>query len=1021
MTVRFVEYFPRSAQLQHDEMSDIQLYLLEADKNATEAKQIAAQSARKLHDKSLKLIDLVTSLEPYLNNKEDGDQRAKSIGYVADLLSALPPKVLSLQERRLLCDFLLARLEGDVEGVGATARALIALETLGKWDSETAQKVMRSFVDHTHPLRQFKLQTERLAVVQLVDLLLAEYRDSTRKLQTEDAEFVPAFISYWEGEKDPRNLMIIFSLLQVPMIEWDMGSHTQDLFDSVFNYFPITFKPPPDDPYGITAQDLKDRLKACIAANSDFAPYAFPQLLDKLDSTSMNTKRDVLQAMQACVTEYEAKTINLYSVTLWDALKFEILNVQEEDLAEEALRTLSLIGGKLAELPEEGPLNAYLRPIIKECNEHLEDAPTKQSGASGRILRALALSGPVVADRLAKGVLPVLFALHHGSESITKRRGLLEVFSPLVEAFVKLSQCLPGTNITSLQAFAEDALNAMVRALVNAPKSEVSFRLASLTGLTQLLAAPGVLSEKQIDRAVDTVTDVVLHEQVDGHGNIRAQAIKALASIAHSAPQSVRDRTIPAFMVELPDLPDANAVPSIPLEAFAQLAGERQVFDTVVLRLKNKLNSARRQQSPPAYTRALLLSLLYAFTMGSPMQDDGVVLSSYYGDYAQPLVDDVVKSARTDKDVAEVEIVGRICNAILRPQGVHFQATVYHGDREWMARMASDATVSDVGTAPFLLYYYVEAQDVMLLLKHQASVALHGEQSQRHTASSLRLVSLLVNKFINPKTMRSTLEDAGTEAESLLQNTSSAQALNVAFAVIKGLVLQGKSGTLTTKYLNIILDHLSSTSDKITPHLFSTLLAPDDILTKENHCPISGLHKQKVFGQVIPKLTTAVRTADTGKKAGYLIALSGILRWLPYSIISPALTDLIPALLQTLDLHDEPGIKASALTVFESILMYDPQTLSTHAASLITRLLNSCTTASTESAGIRNTAEVRAKSLVCLALLPRQLKAETVVPFRRQVVKRLMGCLDDTKRNVRFEAVRCRTAWLGLDEGVDDE
>ena len=61
-------------------------------------------------------------------------------------------------------------------------------------------------------------------------------------------------------------------------------------FDSVFNYFPITFKPPPDDPYGITAQDLKDRLRDCIAATSDFAPYAFPALLDKLDSSSMNTK-----------------------------------------------------------------------------------------------------------------------------------------------------------------------------------------------------------------------------------------------------------------------------------------------------------------------------------------------------------------------------------------------------------------------------------------------------------------------------------------------------------------------------------------------------------------------------------------------------------------------------------------------------------------------------------------------------------------------------------------------------------
>lgn len=64
----------------------------------------------------------------------------------------------------------------------------------------------------------------------------------------------------------------------------------QDLFEAVFNYFPITFKPPPDDPYGITAQQLKDRLRACIASTAEFGPHAFPALLDKLDSTSANVK-----------------------------------------------------------------------------------------------------------------------------------------------------------------------------------------------------------------------------------------------------------------------------------------------------------------------------------------------------------------------------------------------------------------------------------------------------------------------------------------------------------------------------------------------------------------------------------------------------------------------------------------------------------------------------------------------------------------------------------------------------------
>jgi DNA repair/transcription protein MET18/MMS19 len=271
-------------------MSDIQLYLLEVDKNKAEARRIAARSAAKLESKELKLIDLITSLEEYINNKDDGPLRGKSVAYLADVLENVPHRVLSGQERRLLVDFILGRIEGDTEGIGASARILIALEDRGKWDPETAQRVAKTFLDHANPLKDFKLQTDRFAVIQLFDVLIRKYRNPLKDLHESDPEFMSKLIYFFDGEKDPRNLMVVFSLLQVPMTEWDIFATAQDMFEAVFNYFPITFKPPPDDPYGITAQDLKDRLRECIAANSNFAPYSFPALLDKLDSTSMNTK-----------------------------------------------------------------------------------------------------------------------------------------------------------------------------------------------------------------------------------------------------------------------------------------------------------------------------------------------------------------------------------------------------------------------------------------------------------------------------------------------------------------------------------------------------------------------------------------------------------------------------------------------------------------------------------------------------------------------------------------------------------
>lgn len=1005
-------------------MSDIQLYLLEVDKNRAEARQIARNSATKLESKELKLIDLITSLEEYINNKDDAGLRAKSVYYLAEVLESVPLKVLTGQERRLLCDFILGRLKGDVEGIGSSARALLALEERGKWDPDTAQKVMKTFVDHTYPLRQFKLQTERYPVVQLIDMMLAKYRNAIKQMHETDRRFMDGFVSYFEGEKDPRNLMIVFSLLRVPMAEWEIQGHAQDMFEAVFNYFPITFKPPPDDPYAITAQDLKDRLRACISANSDFAPYSVPALLDKLDSTSMNTKRDVLQTFQACISNYGAQTINLYSVTLWDALKFEVLNVQEEDLADETLKTLAQIAAKFTDETAEGPLLAYLRPIIKECNEHLEDAPTKQSHAAGRILYSVSRVGPIVAEKIVKGVLPTLFELYQASNSIAKRRGLLDVFNQVVKAYHESQVLDKKSDAESLQSFAEDGLSSMLQIIAKAPKAEVSFRLAALSGMAQLVKVQTLLSGSQVNRVVDAITDLVLHERVEGHGDIRAEAIRALIEIAGSASEVVRTRAIPAFMVELPDVSDDKSQFGPMLEAFAQLSSEHQVFDTVALRIKNKLSAARYQNAPKQYYRALLLALLYAFTFGSPLHEDGAIRNTYFAEYAEPLMKQLRDALPSERDDASTEVIGRIVNIILRPQTPHFQITVYNENINWLspAADATQATSDHTRTfAPFSLYYYaalrpdiVESTDIVLLLRHQSKCLLESSQDATTTVLS-RHLSLLVNKFLNPKSMEPLLTDSGIDMQKLIRTDGTSRETGAAFAILKGLVIQGKSSSLTSKYLQLFLETIP-TADKSFAKHFSTILAPDDILTKDNHCVISGLYKQKAFTQIVHPIVESLRTAATEAKPKYLIALAGILKWLPYSVVESSLSSLVSPLLQSLDLNNrsEQEVKSSALTIFESMLMHNPSVALEHTASLITRLLNATSIAD-------NAATVRVKALQCLTLVPKQLKTEAVVPYRRPVVKNLLGCLDDPKRNVRAEAVRCRTAWLALEEAGEDE
>jgi DNA repair/transcription protein MET18/MMS19 len=431
------------------------------------------------------------------------------------------------------------------------------------------------------------------------------------------------------------------------------------------------------------------------------------------------------------------------------------------------------------------------------------------------------------------------------------------------------------------------------------------------------------------------------------------------------------------------------------------------------------------------------MALLYAFTHGSPAIDDGVIRSSYFSDYAEPLLRQVKETPTAEWDAAELEVIGLICNTLLRSQISHFQSTSYNTTVQWLSPSAEQGAAHDTihAIAPFSIHYYaairpevVETADILNLLKAQVSIVSSAPKLDQSHGVLLRHITLLINKFANPKAMQAVLSEAGLDVEVLLSSESpSPQQISLSFAVVKALLIQGKTSALTSTYLQLLLRLLPNTSAP-SARLFATLLAPDDILSKVNHCAISGLYKQKAFAQLVAPIVEATRSASTAgtgtpaTKQNYLLALSGILSHLPYSILEPALPSLVAPLLQTLDLRDTP-VKASSLAIFESLLMHSPSLVAEHAASLITRLLN-CTAApeSKTKADVKgNSADVRARALQCLALVPKQLKREAVVPFRRQIVKKLSAVLDDGKRRVRSEAVKCRTAWLGLEEAEEED
>lgn len=67
-------------------------------------------------------------------------------------------------------------------------------------------------------------QAIRHSVYTLLDLLMTRCRPALQRL---GAEFVSGYCTLVEGEKDPRNLMISFSIVRVILLEFDIAKNVE--------------------------------------------------------------------------------------------------------------------------------------------------------------------------------------------------------------------------------------------------------------------------------------------------------------------------------------------------------------------------------------------------------------------------------------------------------------------------------------------------------------------------------------------------------------------------------------------------------------------------------------------------------------------------------------------------------------------------------------------------------------------------------------------------------------------------
>ena len=686
-------------------------------------------------------------------------------------------------------------------------------------------------------------------------------------------------------------------------------------------------------------------------------------------------QKDVLQAIASCSSSYETMTISNYSITLWDSLKYEILNVQEEDLADEALAALRnvavTLSRGLASVASKTPLEQYLIPILKECNDYLQTPQHKLAKPAGDVLKSLCTASAFALFLIVKATVPSILRHYQDADSIIKKRAFLELTVQLLESTnVIYGVAAPITPVVQLQnplqPFKETLLEMSSQALMSAAKDEISFRVVAIRCIVLLCTLRKLLQDNEIGMAVQNFDEIILLEDHNGRSDLKNAAVQALVAISRIKPTLIMDIAFPAFMARLPENPPLDDSDYLTiLEGLAHLSVEKAISDVLIRRLLTRLDMLLKFAETGNYCQAILSTLHYVLSQRVLELDPNL---EYY--FEKIVVGFGTKAALTTVNKDEptallydvyLKRLGRLSALIIRALDTHKQQyiaaqlyTLFTEDSECVPVLfsksnhkMSQATVvlstyllAGLGRGINLPYSDKPEAGCSKLVGELIRLSI-GEEIPTIRHYILRQVALIVNKLIPQADLHYATDLLWTPLTGLFDKAALSESrLRVLFWMAKAMVYRL---ALVSEVLSSLLDLLPDiTYGNVVAKGFRMLLAPDEIFCKENGVTMRLLVKQKVFNTCVPVIAASFRSADPTTKSNYLIALSGIIKYASIEILMPEIEILLPLLLQSLDLECQ-DVKAATIETLAIIIQENPEAIEGHVSSLVSRLLGAAT------------------------------------------------------------------------------
>ncbi|KIK23072.1 hypothetical protein PISMIDRAFT_29572 [Pisolithus microcarpus 441] len=949
------------------------------------------------------LLDIVKTLGEYLTSEED-ILRTKGVQFLSLVIEGCPKEKLNRQAVHVLVTFYRTKLD-DTETITPALKGLSHLvrsPALGSSDIPDLFNAM-----FTHVKMRVLVQSTRFFVFDTIDTLLKTHPDDLKAMGD---QFVAGYAALASGEKDPRNLTVAFAIARVILTEFDISKHVEDYFDITFCYFPITFRPPPNDPYGISADDLKSSLFFWVVLKLGFG------IFQPVDAAIEEAALDTLQAF---VRVLQSNPV-----------------VADEGRADD--------------------MDDFVRTVCVDCLDAFGEPEKPQARAGMKILCSFLSIAQNLSSYAIAQAAEKLVTIFHDPMEVSNRASVIVLLTDLLNSLAP-PENLPtpdkpvvttSGSIPSSQDLLTSSKDAVLGLLIVGLKTP-STRVPSLHGLAALIRVPSAVTKDELGYIVLEVGEFVGKEPNDAE-DTTSDVLSLLSSIAVVAPQHVATQVLPPLFLALPDRPpprDAHPQRAAywhALSALSQLCTQPELFETFVIRLTTKLDllcsplpsastnpppadilDAEEMEPAAAYAHAILTALGNTLSAKVSKSRPDADVPKYINTllprlFRLCLEAAVSKEQQVFADMRLLRVVARIIGLVVEASPTASQSNFF-GDlvSAYLDGKAGTSTRQRNTVVLYAAAHVPMRRDVyQISLSRRLADLVTWCSSDSCTASQREAASHILASLVNKRAddigdfLKYQLDDYWSKV--VYNHTVSASdrrnAVALWVSIARALLVRSHPSAMAfTDKLFILIDEGDEVGREAA-HALGTLAIKDEVLAKRNHAILKVLYAQRYLDVVLPRILEAVQNVTGSRReAAYLVALASVLNAVPKTLYLPQMTKLMPLLIRGLNL-DDPTLRVDIINILTDTVdaaSDEKSSLTSYASTLVLEMLkNSMVTDMPDP-------RVRSGALKYLALLPGVIRYDVLHPYKAQVLKELGKVLDDPRRAVRKEAVDARYKYTG--------